>query len=340
MVKKYSTMEKIDFVLIWVDDNDPAWQESLRKYSQLESVDARPVRFRDWGTLRYWFRGVEKFAPWVNNIYFITCGHYPDWLNINHPKLKFIKHSDYIPEKYLPTFNSRTIELNLHRIESLSERFVYFNDDTFLINHISPKRFFVNDKVRDIAVLSARQPKGDLRDYLMANNIGFVNRFFDKKEVIKKNKWGWFNPRYGKLLLRTIALYPYPAFTGIYNPHLPNPFFKTTLKKVWNLDYSTLDKTCSCKFRNFQNVNQYVFRYYQLAVGRFMSINPWKTSATYSYMNDDILMEAIDVISNQKKSLICVNDGDVSNFEYSKSILCEAFNKILPDKCSFELSKL
>ena len=51
MVKKSSTMEKIDFVLIWVDDNDPAWQESLRKYSQLESGDARPVRFRDWGTL-------------------------------------------------------------------------------------------------------------------------------------------------------------------------------------------------------------------------------------------------------------------------------------------------
>ncbi|MDE6836161.1 MAG: Stealth CR1 domain-containing protein, partial [Muribaculaceae bacterium] len=64
MGKKYITMEKIDFVLIWVDDNDLVWQDSLRKYTQLESGDARPVRFRDWGTLRYWFRGVEKFAPW------------------------------------------------------------------------------------------------------------------------------------------------------------------------------------------------------------------------------------------------------------------------------------
>ena len=69
----------------------------------------------------------------------------------------------------------------------------------------------------------------------------------------------------------------------------------------------------------------------------FEPINPWKTSVAYAYMNDDILMEAIDVISKQKKSLICVNDGDISDFEYSKSILCEAFNKILPDKCSFEL---
>ena len=338
MVKKYPPMEKIDFVLIWVDDNDPVWQESYKKYAKSESGDARPVRFRDWGTLRYWFRGVEKFAPWVNNVYFITCGHYPDWLNIHHPKLKFIKHSDYIPEKYLPTFNSRTIELNLHRIDSLSEKFVYFNDDTFIINHISPNRFFVKDKVRDIAVLSARQPRGDDRDYIMANNIGFVNRFFDKREVLKKNIWRWFNAHYGKLLLRTIALYPYPHFTGLYDPHLPNPFFKTTIEKVWSLDYRVLDETCSCKFRNFRNVSQCVFRYYQLAEGMFEPINPWKTSVSYSYMNDDILVAAIDVILKQKKSLICVNDGDISDFEYSKSILCEAFNKIFPEKSSFELS--
>ena len=216
---------------------------------------------------------------------------------------------------------------------------MYFNDDTFIINHISPNRFFVKDKVRDIAVLGARQPRGVDRDYVMSNNTGFVNRFFDKKDVIKNNICGWFNPTYGKLLLRTIALYPYPSFTGLYDPHLPNPFFKTTFKDVWDLDYPTLHETCSCKFRNFRNVNQYVFRYYQLAKGMFKPINPWKTSAAYAYINDDILVEATDVITEQKKSLICVNDGDVSDFEYSKSILYEAFNKILPDECSFELSK-
>ena len=327
----------IDFVLPWVDDSDPTWQQSLREYAQSEKGDARPVRFRDWGTLKYWFRGVEKFAPWVNNIYFITCGHYPDWLNINHPKLRFLKHSDYIPEKYLPTFCSHTIELNLHRIESLSERFVYFNDDTFIVDRIKPERFFVNDKVRDIAVLAASQPRGNIRDYIMANTTGFINRFFDKTEVFKKNPRGWFSPCYGKLLLRTIALSPYPAFTGFYNPHLPNPFFKTTLKEVWDLDFQTLDQTCSHKFRDYRNVNQYVCRYYQLVKGLFEPINPWKTSATYHINNNEILTKALEVITNQKKAIICVNDGDKTDFEHSKPLLCEAFDKILPDKCSFEL---
>ncbi|MBQ6357217.1 MAG: capsule biosynthesis protein CapK, partial [Solobacterium sp.] len=38
-------------------------------------------RFKDWGLFKYWFRGVEKFAPWVNKIYFITWGHVPTWLD-------------------------------------------------------------------------------------------------------------------------------------------------------------------------------------------------------------------------------------------------------------------
>lgn len=104
-------MEKIDFVIIWVDDRDPEWQKSYEEYSRKEFGDVRSIRFRDWGTLKYWFRGVEQFAPWVNKVFFITCGHYPKWLNLDHPKLKFVKHSDYIPQKYLPTFNANTIEV-------------------------------------------------------------------------------------------------------------------------------------------------------------------------------------------------------------------------------------
>lgn len=330
-------MDKIDFVLIWVDDSDPEWQQSYKHYSEIEFGDARAVRFRDWGTLRYWFRGVEKFAPWVNNIFFITCGHTPEWLDLSHPKLKFIRHNEYIPSEYLPTFNSHTIELNLHRIPLLSERFVYFNDDTFIINTLQPDRFFHNDKVRDIAVLNTPQPRGEMMDYVMANNIGFVNRFFNKKEIISRNKSGWFNLDYGKLLLRTIALYPYPAFTGLYDPHMPNPFFKSTLEKVWEMDYSTLNETCLCRFRNYRNVSQYIFRYYQLMIGRFESINPWKTSISYLSLNDEMIDKAIEDIASQRKSLICINDGDISNFEVAKYKLCSAFSHILPERSNFEI---
>lgn len=43
----------------------------------LKNIDNRVIRYRDWENLKYWFRGVETFAPWVNKVYFITYGHIP-----------------------------------------------------------------------------------------------------------------------------------------------------------------------------------------------------------------------------------------------------------------------
>ncbi len=131
-------MNKIDFVLLWVDGNDSVWQQQKNLYlSQEISVplgDANGnCRFRDHGLLRYWFRSVERFAPWVNKVFFVTCGQKPEWLDESYSKLCLVNHKDFIPAEYLPTFHSNTIELNLHRIDTLSEHFVLFNDDMFQI---------------------------------------------------------------------------------------------------------------------------------------------------------------------------------------------------------------
>ena len=125
-------MEKIDFVVTWVDMNDPKWKAVFAEYSgktENEKNSVSDARFRDNGFLKYWFRGVEKFAPWVRKIHFVTCGQKPDWLDENHPKINLVNHSDFIPEQFLPTYNSVVIERYLHKIPDLSEHFVYFNDD-------------------------------------------------------------------------------------------------------------------------------------------------------------------------------------------------------------------
>lgn len=130
-----------------MDSNDPKWLSAKQNYETKEEMSLSEeansaCRYRsDTEMLRYWFRGVEKFAPWVNKIHFVTCGQKPEWLNDNHPKLHLVNHSDYIPSKYLPTFNPNPIELNYHRIEELSELFVNFNDDTFLLQPIKQDFF-------------------------------------------------------------------------------------------------------------------------------------------------------------------------------------------------------
>ena len=102
----------IDFVVTWVDGNDPAWQQEKQKYTAV-NADVRVNRYREWDQLKYWFRAVEKYAPWVNKIHFVTWGHLPEWLDTTNPKLNIVNHKDYIPEEYLPTFSSHTIELHL-----------------------------------------------------------------------------------------------------------------------------------------------------------------------------------------------------------------------------------
>ena len=60
----------IDFVIPWVDGNDPEWRREKNMYSGNNTSfssekDIRDERYRDWDNLQYWFRGVEKFAPWL-----------------------------------------------------------------------------------------------------------------------------------------------------------------------------------------------------------------------------------------------------------------------------------
>ena len=140
-MEKILNDSKIDIVILWVDGNDPKWLKEKNKYSEIKG-DSNINRFRDWDNLQYLFRGIEKYATWVNKVYFITWGHLPKWLNTNHEKLVIVNHKDYIPKEYLPTFNSNVIEMNLHRIEGLSEKFIIFNDDLFLLKKTIPEDFY------------------------------------------------------------------------------------------------------------------------------------------------------------------------------------------------------
>lgn len=323
----------IDFVLIWVDGNDPKWKKEYMKYAPTAQGDKSEIRFRDWENLRYWFRGVEKFAPWVNKIHFVTCGHIPNWLNLNAPKLNFVKHSDYIPASYLPTFNSHTIELNIHRIKGLAEHFVYFNDDTFLIRNISEDFYFKNGMPCDMAVMNVLTTS-DI-SHILHNNTLCINRHFSKNAVIKKSFFKWINLKYGSYLYRTLALTPWKAFAGFFDPHLPNAFLKSTFEEVWEKEYNLLNTTCQSRFRENTNVNQYLMRYWQLASSNFYPKNVLKNSCFYNLGKANLKI-ILSTIESQKKSVLVLNDGEVPNFEYVKEALITAFEKILPDKSSFE----
>ena len=133
----------IDIVITWVDGSDPAWLAEKAKYLPPAERDSNsPNRNRDWGLLPYWFRSIEKFAPWARTVHFVTWGHVPEFLDLEAPRLHVVRHEEFIPAEYLPTFSSHAIEMHLHRIPGLAEHFIYFNDDMFLLRPMQETDFF------------------------------------------------------------------------------------------------------------------------------------------------------------------------------------------------------
>lgn len=340
-------MEKIDFVIPWVDGSDQEWLAEKKRYQEEEVTmnttddSNTDCRYRpDTELLRFWFRAVENFAPWVNKIHFVTCGQKPGWLNENHPKLNLVNHKDYIPTRYLPTFNANTIEMNLHRLEGLSEKFVFFNDDTILTRPVLPENFFKSE----VPVLMT-----DLRYYkgvgynnwsrLIFNDYCLVNKSFDIKKVIWQNKGKWFNVK--KLGLKratqNFACYMVNKTlpVGLYG-HVAFPHLKSTLQEVWDQHPDIMDQAMRHKFREDDQVNQWLLCAWNQAKGCFYPAHESKIGKNFS-LSPNIIEKVCEAIRKQQYPQICINDTkNNTNPEDCVSKIITAFETILPEKSAFE----
>lgn len=326
---------EIDFVITWVDGNDKEWIKERNKYvpSELQVKDdvAGSKRYTDNGLLRYWFRGIERFAPWVRKIHFVTWGHIPDWLNTNHEKINIVKHTDFLPSDYLPTFSSVPLNLNLHRIPDLSEQFVYFNDDMFLVSSCNPDLFFRKGLPRDMAVQDVI-PATDMLAYwyMVYNDIILLNKNYRKRLMQKSHPFKWININYGKIVFKNITLWPLSMFTGIYETHLPAAYLKSSYIKAWKKNYDKLNEVSMHKYRTASDVSENFIRYCQLVEGLFSPINKLKYGR-YCSMKSKSIQE---FILSGKYKYICINDEDFGE-PFARTI--EAFHRLLPDKSTFEI---
>lgn len=327
-------MDKIDIVIAWVDGSDPKWQSERAQV--LPNVSFSDQRYRDWGLLKYWFRGIDQYAPWVNKIYFVTWGHVPDFLDVNHPKLKIVKHKDYMPEEYLPTYSANPIELNFHRIKGLSERFIYFNDDMYLINMTSPEDFFEKGIPKDVAILNPIVPaRYDSVSGIMLNDIGIINENFKLRTAIKENKGKWFSTKYGRLNLLNLMFLPWKKAVGLYQQHLPSSLLKSTLEEVWEREYDILHGTSLRKLRdNKQDVNQWLFKEWEVMRGNFIprSHKFGKYIMVETFSDVDRVKRVLD----SKVKTVCINDHVTEDIDLVMESLILTFENRFNEKSSFE----
>lgn len=344
----------IDFVILWVDSGDPVWagkkKEYMRQHSRRDSgnsgtnmpygtLDDRGTRYEDRGTLKYLFRGIAAFAPWVRKIFLVTDHQCPKWLDTSSDKVELVFHEDFMDPDCLPSFNSDAIEVNLHRIRGLSERFVYFNDDMFLLRPVRPEDFFIGRKPVDMLALQPviANPKNPVMSKIFMNNALAVSRHFQKRDTMKRMPLSYCHIGYPLMYFGYNALEAlFPQYTGFYTIHNPSPLLKSTLAEVWKEEGEVLKKTSRSHIRSEDDVNQYLFREWQKQTGKFVPKNILRDFGYFELSDDNTKLG--NTIVRQKKKMICVNDPDRADFDAAKirRELAEYFSAVFPEKCEFE----
>ena len=144
----------VDIVYTWVDGSDENWllkkNKALNKYNHFHKLPevSGKKRFINKDELKFSLRSIEKYCPWVRNIYLVTDNQVPKWLNTNNKQIIIINQNDIVPpNKFLPTFNSNAIEMRLHHIQNLSNNFLSFNDDFFIGRPTIKEDFFYKEGV-------------------------------------------------------------------------------------------------------------------------------------------------------------------------------------------------
>lgn len=297
-------MTPIDIIVPYVNNQDKIWLEEYNEYKNCSGLKGTE-RFRDIHLFNYFFRSIEKNCPWVRYVFLVLSGpsQIPVWLNVNHPKLKIVYHKDYIPEEFLPTFNSNIIELFYSNIEELSDNFILCNDDFFFMKNIT---FFENDK-----------PK--LSRKIMVNGLWSCGPGGDKcfVDTINNNN---------KLISKITGKRPFTY----QHFHLPTAHNKILHKFIWEKYHDELyNSLTNSRFRTSKNYTQWLFEdIAKLSNTTSVNSNIYNNSKVFTMKDTNFNLNRYD--------LICYNDGGKFN---TKSVMnfIKSMENIFNKTSSFEI---
>lgn len=148
----------IDLVYTYVDGDQAHYEKRWHYEGLAENTRNRykeaEIRFSNVGEIRFSVRSALKYMPWLRQIIIVTDSQKPpvDSHLIERGLVRIVDHKEFIPEKYLPTFNSMTIESFIHRIDGLSEIFLYNNDDFIHFSDVPEKTYIQLDNLGNVSL--------------------------------------------------------------------------------------------------------------------------------------------------------------------------------------------
>lgn len=320
----------VDLVYLWVDGNDREWQKKRNQYIGSSALQTAEVvgeaRWRNIDELRYSLRSVDRYAPWIDHIFIVTDNQCPKWLNLNHPKVTIVDHSEIMPAEALPSFNSCAMEACIHKIPNLSEHFIFGNDDTLFIKPTTRNLFF-DDKGAPIVRLMR----------------------FNRAKALKQGHYHKMIRRMQDVIEQRCGVQIHLAPHHNFDAYLKSDYeycINNILPEAWQ-------STLLHRFRDNEDMHRSLISYYMITaghatmrkVGRYNNIEGLfariKALFTNCFANDSRCINNYSKnyrgqISKYNPIMICVNDSERAKAEDGER-MAKFLEELYPEKSEFEL---
>ncbi|MGE4609838.1 MAG: Stealth CR1 domain-containing protein [Paracoccaceae bacterium] len=323
---------KIDAVITWVNGDDPKHRAKREKFTdKAKSIPAgaKSTRFSSLGEIVFCILSIAKYASFINKIYIVTDNQIPsifDALNEHFPeqvdKIKIVDHKVIFQgyEDHLPTFNSLSIESLLHRIPNLSENYIYFNDDFFLVRSCNEGDWFDGGKT----ILYGK---------MLSKIYGVTDNILSAiKDVLKiPHSERRISSKTGQRITAHLA-----GFTGAFfnNSHSPLAVQKSTLEVFFSKNPNILDSNISYRFRSSEQIIPITLSNHLDLVNGTAKIGK-KNRLVYAQAGRGAGKKALQKISriedNPAVKFFCIQSLDEASPEVQKIYLDWLAKRMLPD---------
>ena len=326
----------IDVVIAWVDGADANLNKKRDDYLNLSLKKLHPgainTRFNNLNEINYCVLSILKFAPFIRKIFIVTDNqdpkitpivkqYFPDRISDIH----IVDHTEIFEgfEAFLPTFNSICISNMLWRIKGLSNKFVYFNDDIFLVRPVNPSVWFKKGH----PVLRGKWRLPPFERLLWDDLRAFFHRVRTKTHIEKPpsfqvNQWN------------AARLFNY-KFRYFHSGHTPLALDKKKLEEYFNNNPNVLNENIKYRFRDYSQFNTVALANHM----EYKNGNRNIVSSQVIYMKPENRgLNYVERKFNQCKIdekiiFLCVQSLDLAS-KFDQNAIFKELNKILKIKIS------
>lgn len=280
----------IDYVVPMVFPQDIKWRHDYMSANGMWFDDKSTLsneRYRTWDTEEVLIRLIRKNLPWIRTIHILLArpSQVQEWMKLlmndgNSPEVKVVMHNEFMPKEKLPTFNSRAIEMYLHRIPDLANYFLYGNDDMFPLTPLPADDFF-QDGLPCLHLKTKNFPEQPSQyHFACLNGLNFVAGNFGQK---------------------------YQS-TWLHTGHSVAPMLKATIEMFWERWPKEMDRSVT-PFRQVQNFNQYIYLWWHCLSGQYIDHKPPRGYVATNRNSPEEIRQAIA----ETQGILCINDHTGAN---------------------------